>query len=68
MDIAALSTAMANSNLAVQVRTSILSINKDLMEQQGQALATMLKASGGAEAALEQSAKLHLGGHIDIKV
>lgn len=68
MDIAALSTAMANCNLAVQVDTSILSMNKAVMEQQGQALTTLLQSANASTANLEQSLTPHLGGTIDIKL
>ncbi|PKM94938.1 MAG: putative motility protein [Firmicutes bacterium HGW-Firmicutes-1] len=68
MDIAALSAVMAKSSLAVQVGTSVLSINKDLMEQQGQALMTLLQAANTATPNMEQSVSPHIGGNIDIKL
>lgn len=68
MDIAALSAVMSKSSLALQVGASVLSINKDLMEQQGQALMTLLQAANTATPIMEQSVSPHLGGNIDIKL
>lgn len=68
MDIAALSAVMSKSSLALQVGASVLSINKDLMEQQGQALMTLLQAANAATPIMEQSVLPHLGGNIDIKL
>ncbi len=68
MDVAALSTSMANYNLAVQVGTSVLAMNKNIMEQQGQALATLLQSANNSVTSMEQSITPHLGGSIDIKL
>lgn len=68
MDISALSTVMSKSNLALQVSTSVLSINKDIMVQQGQALMTILQSANTTTPIVEHSVLSHLGGNIDIKV
>lgn len=57
MDIAALSSVMAQSNLSQAVGISVLRMSKDQAAQNGQALVNMM----------EQSVQSHLGGSLDIK-
>lgn len=68
MDIAALSSSISSSKLALQTGTKVLLINKDLMEQQGQALVTLLQSVGTSNGSIENSVTPHLGGNIDIKL
>ncbi|MNE48455.1 hypothetical protein D3C76_27010 [compost metagenome] len=57
MDIAALSTGIAQSNLKQAVNISVLKMSQDQSEVNAQALIKMM----------EQSVLPHLGGNIDIK-
>ena len=43
MDIASLSTAMSQSSVSQAASIKVLSLSKDMAEQQGQQLAEMLK-------------------------
>lgn len=65
MDIAALSTMMAQSSLATQVGTSVLNLSKDVMQQQGQGLQKLMASSS---VAMERSINPSVGGSIDIKL
>ncbi|PKM52712.1 MAG: putative motility protein [Firmicutes bacterium HGW-Firmicutes-7] len=68
MDIAALSASMANASLALKVGTSVLSLSKNVMEQQGQSLAVLLQAASSSTVRMEQSVTPFRGGNIDIKL
>lgn len=57
MDIASLSTAMSQSSLSQAVGIKVLSLSKDMAEQQGQQMAEMLK----------QAPHPNLGGSLDIR-
>lgn len=58
MDIAALSTRMAQTSLQQDVSISVLKMSKDQAIIEGQALIKMM----------EQSVLTNLGGNLDIKV
>lgn len=68
MDIAALSTNLSQAALATQVGVSLAVMSKDLMAQQGQALAQMLSTTTPQNDAVERSITPHLGGTIDVKL
>lgn len=61
MDIAALSTAMATSDIQSSVSISMLSKSLDTMETVGEGLIQIMDAS-----AMERSVTPHLGGNIDV--
>lgn len=61
MDIAALSTAMAASDIQNSVSISMLSKSLDTMETIGEGLVQIMDAS-----AMERSVAPHLGGNIDV--
>ncbi len=63
MDIAALSTAMAQSKVITDVRFAVLNLAKDTMQQTSNELINMIKTSD-----IERSVNPHIGGNIDIKV
>lgn len=63
MDIAALSMALAQSQLQTDVGTAMLSKSLDMTDTMGDNMAAMLDAS-----AMEQSVTPNLGGTIDISV
>ncbi|MDQ0088677.1 hypothetical protein J2T12_002087 [Paenibacillus anaericanus] len=58
MDIAALSTRMAQTNLQQEVSISVVKMSKDQAVIEGQALIKMM----------EQSVLPNLGGNLDIKL
>ncbi|MFC5451386.1 YjfB family protein [Paenibacillus aestuarii] len=58
MDIAALSVSMNQGSLGTQVGISVLKMQKDQAEQQGQALTQMM----------ERSVQPNVGGNFDIRV
>lgn len=68
MDITALSTSLANINLSQQVGVSLLSMGKDLMEQQGQSFEELIATVNPSTQVIERSVTPHLGGCVDIKV
>lgn len=57
MDIVALSTAMSQNAVSQAVGIKVLSLSKDMAEQQGQQMAEMLK----------QAPHPNLGGSLDIR-
>lgn len=61
MDIAALSTAMAASDVQSSVSISMLSKSIDTMETVGDGLIKIMDAS-----AMERSVTPHIGGNIDV--
>lgn len=58
MDIAALSTSMAQAGLKQAVNIRVMTMAKEMAVQQGQ---DMMKI-------MQQSVQPHLGGHIDVKM
>lgn len=68
MDISALSTSLSNFKLSQQVGISLVSMGKDLMEQQGQSLQKLVSSTDSTTIVNEVSAMPHLGGNVDIKV
>lgn len=66
MDIAALSVNLNQAQLATKVGVSLLSINKDLMLQQGQAIEKLMASTSVQN--IERSVSPHLGSTIDIKL
>jgi hypothetical protein len=63
MDIAALSTSMAQSNIATQVGFAVLNLAKDSAEQNSAQLIEMLDT-----ASMERSVNPNVGGNIDIQI
>lgn len=61
MDIAALSTAMSQQNLGMQVGVAVTKLAMDANEQSGQVMAEMLKG-------MEQSVNPNVGSNIDIRL
>ncbi|MEW4369177.1 YjfB family protein [Paenibacillus kandeliae] len=57
MDIASLSTALSQSSVSQAVGLKVLSLSKDMAEQQGQQMADMIK----------QAPHPTLGGSLDIR-
>lgn len=60
MDIASLSIAMSQASVAQSASLQVLSMSKDMAEQQGQQLAEMLKSVPAPHP--------NLGGRLDISV
>ncbi|MBQ8246967.1 MAG: YjfB family protein [Lachnospiraceae bacterium] len=63
MDIAALSTAMAQNNIGTKVSVAVLGKAMDTAETQGAQIVQMIDS-----AAMQRSVAPHLGGNIDISV
>ncbi|QUI21460.1 YjfB family protein [Vallitalea pronyensis] len=63
MDIAALSTSLAQGKIMSQVSVSLAKMGMNLAKQQGQALQQLVETSS-----MEQSITPHVGGNIDIKL
>lgn len=63
MDIAALSTSMAQVRVNNDVGTALLSKSLDMMETTGEKMVEMLDA-----AAMERSVNPNVGGNIDISI
>lgn len=63
MDIAALSTSMAQVKVNNDVGTALLSKSLDMMETTGEKMVEMLDA-----AAMERSVNPNVGGNIDISI
>ncbi len=63
MDIAGLSTAMAQVNLTNNIGVAVLSNQLDMNEQLGQSLVSMMDRS-----MMEQSVTPHIGSHFDMSV
>lgn len=63
MDIAGLSTILANSNIQSQVGTALLSNALDVSEELGAGMVQMIDA-----AAMELSVNPHLGANIDMRI
>lgn len=68
MDIAALSVALSQNQLATDVGASLLNVVKDSMGQQGDALQQLMNSTGVSTSALELSVNPNVGGNIDIKL
>jgi len=66
MDIAALSVNLNQAQLATKVGVSLLSMNKELMLQQGQAMEKLMATM--SVNGIEKSVSPHLGASIDIKL
>lgn len=63
MDIAAVSTILAQGKVMSQVGVSVAKMGMDMAEQQGQALTRLIDASS-----LELSVNPNIGANIDIKL
>lgn len=63
MDIAALSTSMAQSQLATNIGFAVFNLAKDSMEQNSAQLVEMMDTS-----AMARSVNPSLGGNIDISI
>ena len=63
MDIAGLSTSLAQFNLASDVGVAMLSKQLDVNESMGQSMVEMLDRS-----TMEQSVTPHIGSHFDMSV
>ncbi|MCT4543324.1 MAG: YjfB family protein [Vallitalea sp.] len=64
MDIAALSTALAQGKIAQQASISVAKMTMNLSKQQGQAMSELLQTTK----VMEQSVTPHIGSNIDIKL
>lgn len=64
MDIAAMSTILAQGNVQAQASVAVVSKVKEVMEQNAAQLIEMMKAT----TAMEKSVTPHLGGSIDIRL
>lgn len=67
MDIAALSTGMSQSKLAMDIGVALVGLSKDVMTQQAAVLQTLI-TSAGATTEMERSVSPELGGNIDIRI
>jgi hypothetical protein len=63
MDIASLSSVLAQSNLITDVGSALLGKSLDMSENMGNALSQMIDSS-----ALENSVTPYLGGNIDVSI
>lgn len=63
MDIAALSTSLAQGKIMSQISVSVAKMGMDLVKGQGQALEQLIDS-----ASMEQSVTPHIGGKIDIRL
>ena len=63
MDIAGLSTTLAQVNLTNNIGVAVLSNQLDMNEQLGQSLVSMMDRS-----MMEQSVAPHIGSHFDMSV
>ncbi|MCT4596780.1 MAG: YjfB family protein [Vallitalea sp.] len=63
MDIAAMSTALSQSNIMAQASVSVAKIGMDMVKQQGQAMTKLMEST-----ALETTINSHIGSNIDIKL
>lgn len=63
MDIAALSTVLAQGKTMSQVSVSLAKMSMNQAKQQGQALQQLVATSS-----MQQSVTPHIGGNIDIKL
>lgn len=64
MDIAAMSTVLAQGNVQAQVSVAVMNKVTDVMEQNGAQLLEMMKSTN----VLENSVNPHVGGNIDIRL
>jgi len=64
MDIAAMSTILAQGSVQAQASVAVVSKVKEVMEQNGAQLIEMMKSAS----IMENSVTPHLGGNIDIRL
>jgi len=64
MDIAAMSTMLAQGSVQAQASVAVVSKVKEVMEQNGAQLIEMMKSAS----IMENSVTPHLGGNIDIRL